>query len=129
MNERPSREARTHTFKTCRSCHIHWADLQQFLHDPGISVLGLQAITSIPDSNLLMFEHRCGSTISVRAKLLRQLLPEPEEKIKLPLQFEKEGCEGHCRSLEDLAACRQPCSNARDRHLLLRLLEIKRHLK
>ncbi len=103
--------------------------MKQFVHDPGVSVLGLQAITSVPDGNLLMFEHRCGSTISIRANLLRQLFPDPEEQTALPLQFDKDGCEGHCRSLSDLAACRQPCINARDRRLLVRLLEIKRHLK
>ncbi len=129
MSEHTARETRKHDFKTCRSCRIHWADLQQFVYDPGVSVLGLQAITSVPDGNLLMFEHRCGSTISVRAKLIRQMFPEPEENTSLPLQFEKDGCEGHCRSVEDLTACRQPCINARDRRLLLRLLEIKQHLK
>jgi hypothetical protein len=129
MNEHASKEIRKHAFKTCRSCRIQWADWQQFLYDPAVSVLGLQAITSVPDSNLLMFEHRCGSTISVPARLLRPLFPEPEAKTELSLRFEKDGCEGHCRSIEDLATCRQPCINARDRRLLLRLLEIKRQPK
>jgi hypothetical protein len=112
-------------FKTCGFCRHQWPDWEQFIFDPGIKPLGLQAITSMPDANLFMFEHRCGSTVTIRAKLLRHLLPEPESDPGLLLLFEKDHCEGHCRFVSDLESCSQPCANARDRRLLLWLLDLK----
>ena len=34
-------------------------------------------------------------------------------------------CRGHCLRLEDLAACDAPCSNARDRELILLVQRMK----
>lgn len=83
-------------------------------------------MTSKPDFNLLVFEHRCGSSISILARRLRHLLPEPEPERPLALMFGSEQCHGHCRHLSDLEACDNPCANARDRQLILLILRIKR---
>ena len=113
------------SFKSCGSCRYEWADWREFVSDPHLRPIGLQAITSVPDSNLLVFEHRCGSTVSVPARRLRDLMPGADDKSDLPLKFGKADCEGHCKSIEDLRYCQEPCINARDRSLLLLLLDMK----
>jgi hypothetical protein len=125
--EKLSKAKNNPAFKTCGLCKRQWPSWEEFIRDPGIRPIGMQAITSVPDANLFLFEHRCGSTVSIRAKQLRHLVPDPEQGAELPLLFGKELCSGHCRHVEDLEACSQPCVNARDRNLLLFLLDMKRN--
>ncbi len=109
----------TGPFQVCGACKRAWPAWDAFVLDPAVSLLGLQAVASDPDCNLLVFEHRCGSSISVFARRLRYLLPEPESAAPLPVLFGTTECRGHCRYLEDLEACVAPCRNARDRALIL----------
>jgi hypothetical protein len=76
-------------------------------------------IPGLPDANVLVFEHRCGTSVSVLTSRLRHLLPAEDETEPPPLLFGTERCSGHCRFLEDLSRCDQPCSNARDRRLAI----------
>ena len=66
------------------------------------------------------------SSISILARRLRHLLPEPEPEETPALMFGTEPCPGHCRRLSDLEACDNPCANARDRRLILLVLRMKR---
>jgi hypothetical protein len=93
--------------------------------DPAVRLLGLQAATINPDFNLLVFEHRCGSSISVLTPRLRHLLPEPEDGDPATLLMGSEQCRRHCRRLEDLEMCDAPCLNARDRRLILLVQRMK----
>lgn len=112
--------------KRCGSCRATWPDWQSFVLDPGLRLLGLQAVPDLPDSNVLVFEHRCGSSVSVFASRLRHLLSTGSPERELPRLFGTEACEGHCRLIDDLASCSQPCGNARDRHLAILILDMKR---
>jgi hypothetical protein len=112
-------------FQTCGSCKRAWSTWDDFVLDPGVRLLGLQAVITNPDCNLLVFEHRCGSSVSIRTRRLRHLLPDPEPTNPPVLMFGSGQCKGHCRFLEDLAACDTPCSNARDRRLILLAQRIK----
>ncbi len=111
-------------FKTCGSCGFEWADWRSFLLDPGVRLLGLQAAPGMADANALVFEHRCGSTVSVLAYRLRGLLDVEATRGDLPDLYGTETCNGHCRTLEGLAICDRPCVNARDRRLTLRVAEM-----
>ncbi len=114
-------------FRTCGSCQKKWMHWQDFVLDPGLRLLGLQAYPSLPDTNLLVFEHRCGTSVSVLASRLRAALGDPNDNPGLPLLYGTEECRGRCRSLDDLQACDRDCINARDRRLLLRLIEMKKN--
>ncbi|MBE0660204.1 MAG: hypothetical protein IH602_21100 [Bryobacteraceae bacterium] len=116
----------TVSFQVCGSCRRTWSSWDAFVRDPAVRLLGLQALVTKPEFNLLVFEHRCGSSISILARRLRQLLPEPEPQPPATLMFGTEPCPGHCRRLSDLEACDNPCANARDRQLILLVLRIKR---
>jgi hypothetical protein len=125
MNVPAANSASEQAFQRCGSCGRLWNRWQDFVLDPGIRLIGLQAIPGLPDANLLIFEHRCGSTTSVLAKRLRHILPESLRAQEMPNLFGSDTCNQHCRSLEDLSACDRFCVNARDRQLILLLLSMK----
>ncbi len=118
----PGREA----FRTCGSCRQVWRSWQDFVRDPGIRLLGLQAIVDLPHANLLVFEHRCGSSVSVLASRFRQYLPDSQDSSGWSSLRGTDQCSGHCLHLENLQQCDRPCINARDRRLILQLMEMKR---
>ncbi len=93
---------------------------QEFVFDPALRLLGIQVMEAHPAANLIVFEHGCGSSVSVLASRLRHLLPEPR-RFRLPSLFGSEECRQHCREIENLALCDRACANARDRRLALLL--------
>jgi hypothetical protein len=113
-------------FRTCGSCRQVWRSWEDFVLDPGIRLLGLQAIINLPDANLLVFEHRCGSSVSVLATRFRRLLPDSQDFSGWSSLRGTDQCGGHCLRLDDLQQCDRPCINARDRRLILQLMEMKR---
>lgn len=113
-------------FRTCGSCRQVWRNWEDFVRDPGVRLLGLQAISNLPDANLLVFEHRCGSSVSVLASRFRQLLPDSQDSSGWFSLRGTDQCSGHCLRLDDLQQCDRPCINARDRRLILQLMEMKR---
>lgn len=113
------------TFQKCGSCKRGWRTCDSFVLDPAVRLLGLQPVVTNPDYSVLVFEHRCGSSISILAPRLRHLLPEPDDGNPPARLMGTEECRGHCRLLEDLEACDAPCSSARDRRLLLHVHRMK----
>ena len=113
-------------FQKCGSCGRSWDQWPDFILDPDIQPIGFQAMPALPEANLLVFEHRCGSSISVLAKRLRHILADSKQATDLPVLFGTDMCSGHCRFLENLAGCDRLCINARDRRLILMLLKMKR---
>ena len=105
------------TFQICGSCKRAWETWEHFVLDPAVRLLGLQSEITRPDINLLIFEHSCGSSVSILSRRLRHLLPEPDGPTERLMGTAQ--CRGHCLRLEDLEACDAPCSNAKDRKLIL----------
>lgn len=107
-------------FRACGMCGRKWMTREELVVDPELRLLGLQAVLGLPDANLVVFEHSCGTSVSVLARRLRDLVAvEPGSAPELPLLYDGPDCGGHCRRLDDLAACDQPCANARDRSLVV----------
>jgi hypothetical protein len=113
-------------FQTCGSCKRVWSTWDSFVLDPAVRLLGLQFVIDNPDFNVLVFEHRCGSSISILTPRLRHLLPEPGPDDPSARLLGTDQCRRHCRSLEDLEACDAPCSSARDRKLILLVQRMKK---
>jgi hypothetical protein len=103
-----------------------WPTWDSFVLDQAVRLLGLQAVIIDPDFNALVFEHRCGGSVSILTRRLRHLLPEPEPAVPPARLLGTDECRGHCRRLEDLEACDAPCRNARDRELTLLVLRMKK---
>ena len=118
-------ESATVHFQTCGACKRAWPTCDSFVLDPDLRLLGLQAVITHPDFNVMVFEHSCGSSVSILTPRLRHLLPEPESGEATVRLLGTEECRGHCRLLEDLEACDAPCSNARDRELILLIRRMK----
>jgi hypothetical protein len=77
-----------------------------------------------PELNLLVFEHACGSSVSVRVTKLYHILGTDSldgRQYLLGTEF----CDEHCRFIEDLMGCDQPCVNARDRDLIQAVMRVK----
>jgi hypothetical protein len=49
-----------------------WPTWDRFVLDPALRLLGMQSDVAHPDVNLLVFEHDCGSSISVLTRRLRR---------------------------------------------------------
>jgi hypothetical protein len=113
-------------FQTCGSCGGAWPTWDSFVQDPAVRLLGLQSVITNPDINLLVFEHGCGSSISILSKRLRYLLPEPKPGDPTVRLLGTEQCRGHCLHLGDLEACDAPCVNARDRELIRLVQRVKK---
>jgi hypothetical protein len=114
-------------FRRCGACRRGWQTPDEFLDDPHVSVVGLQVAPHLPEANLLVFEHSCGSSLSVLTRRLRFLLPEPQEGAEAEDLYGAEECNRYCRRLEEWAMCDRPCVNARDRRLLNLILHRKGH--
>lgn len=106
-----------HAFKVCGACRAQWPSWEAFIGDADVRLLGLQAVLGLADASLLVFEHRCGSSVSVLTRRLRHLLPLDGSEAWPSLRF-TEQCPGHCYSLPDHLQCDQHCLHARDRRLL-----------
>jgi hypothetical protein len=104
-------------FVACGSCRAAWPTWKDFVTDARVRLLGLQAMLRVPDANLLVFEHGCGSSVSVLTSRLQHLLP-PDPHPEWPSLRGTAECAGHCLSLADLLQCERECRNARDRELI-----------
>ena len=114
------------SFKTCGMCGKVWPAWQDFVVDPRLRLLGLQAIPRSPDANALVFEHECGTTVSILATKLRHLLSDLHVGEGLPPLYGTALCNKHCSRLEDLSACDNECRNSGDRRLTLLVRDILR---
>ena len=104
-------------FKMCGSCGRLWSSWDEFVNDAQLRLLGLQAVVAVPEASALVFEHRCGSSVSVLTGRLHNLLPDHPAAGWPSLRGSVE-CARHCLSLEDRSSCDLRCRHARDRDLL-----------
>jgi hypothetical protein len=99
-------------------CGHRWATREQFLEDPTIRLVGLQVVGNLPDANVVIFEHTCGTSVSILAKRLHDLLgPVAPDEWPLALLFGTKDCHGLCTDLANLDGCDRPCRNAYDQRL------------
>ena len=112
-------------FRHCGSCLREWASWHDFVVDPEIRLLGLQAVPNLPDGNLLVFDHACGTSISLPVRRVRRHLPVQEEEEPPPVTLGLQECRRHCPDLDDLVVCERPCPKARDRRIVQRILRLK----
>jgi hypothetical protein len=107
-------------------CRKAWATREDFLEDPSLKLLGLQVVAELPDANLIVWEHECGTSVSVLARRMHDLLSPPVDgdTWPLPLLLNSPDCQQLCTSLENLLACDRPCRNAFDRRVMAWLVQM-----
>ena len=116
--------ATVESFAICGSCHVRWPTWDEFALDPVVRLLGFQGLVTRPETNLLVFEHRCGSSVSILTSRLRHLLPQRDAEAPPSLRGTG-NCPGHCLSLADTGTCEMRCANARERELIRFVREIR----
>ncbi len=121
----------TTPFRVCGSCNKEWVSWRDFVSDPEVKLLGLQIVPGTPgepDANVVVFDHRCGTSISIYARHLRHHLsdPAPAEYADPPTHLDYRACTLRCPKPEDVARCDRPCPKARERHLIQWILAIKK---
>jgi hypothetical protein len=116
-------------FRLCGSCRRQWASWNDFVIDPELRLLGLQAVPSLPDGNLLVFDHCCGTSISLLVSCVRPYLADLGEEAPTAVRVGLEECRRNCPELEELAACARPCVQARDRRVVQAILQLKQGAK
>lgn len=55
-------------FKWCPKCQFIWGTSVDFLKDADLSRIGRQEGTKAGDPGLIMFNHSCGTTLSIKAE-------------------------------------------------------------
>ncbi|MFZ2655821.1 MAG: hypothetical protein WAX69_12900 [Victivallales bacterium] len=108
-------KSRPPLFKKCSGCGASWSDRSLFLSDPKVSLVGYQVHFQDLELGLFLFNHECGSTISIEAKNFTDLYKGPVFKDK------KTGtgqCGGLCLHSEELSPCPARCECAYVREVL-----------
>ena len=107
----------TDFFKVCGSCRRAWVTWEEFVTDPEVRLLGLQSRASVPDATVLVFEHWCGSSVSILTRRLRHLVPD-HPAARWPSLRGTDECPGRCLEVSDHGPCDQHCRHALDRDIL-----------
>ncbi len=125
MTDDPRRHLAADAFRSCGSCGRRWATLQELLDDSDLTLIGLQVAEHRPESNLIVFEHACGTSVSVLTERLRALDPDAAARADLPDRYGTDACRQLCQQLDEWSVCDRPCVNARDRRLLQAVIRHK----
>ena len=102
-------------FKSCSNCQVRWHNLDEFIEDPGIHLVGYMPTFDDLSHGLFLFNHTCGTTLACRAGLFAHLYDGPVYAVS------KRGdgdCPGHCQYQTDLAPCPVKCNCAYVRETL-----------
>ena len=121
----PITVAPTAPIRTCGSCGSQWQRWNDFFQDPKVRILGLQVVPDLPEANLMVFEHACGSTISVLASRLRHLVAGSRPAADAPSLYGSDACGQECRLIENLNLCDRRCRNSTDRQLAILIHAVK----
>jgi hypothetical protein len=93
--------------------------------DPDLRLLGLQVVPSKADANVIVFDHCCGTSISLLARRVRFLMPDVDDAALPPVQVGLDECRRRCQQLEDFLACERPCPKARDRRIVQAIVRLR----
>jgi len=93
-------------FKKCPTCGFQWADLDSFLDDPGVALVGYQVNLTQLEEGFLLFNHSCGTTMSCKVGDFLDLRAGP---ILAKCAMGTEVCPGACLRPDDLSPCPAEC--------------------
>ena len=113
MNKKSDSEnnflSQTEIFKICPSCQLRWTTRDMFLQDPELEIIGYQANFGDLEMGLFLFNHCCGTTLSIWAKDFIDLYHGPLFKKRAT---GSEECRGLCLDKDDLHSCPVHCECA-----------------
>lgn len=102
-------------FKKCTSCGYEWDKREELLSAPSIRMVGYQVNTKQLMRGLILFNHKCTSTIAVTVWRFRDLYSGP---VYSDFKFGKEECPAYCSDENNLQPCNVKCHGAFVREIL-----------
>lgn len=93
-------------FKTCPVCQRQWENIEAFLSDPEIQIVGYQVHFEELEAGLFFFHHSCNNTLACEAKVFKSLQEGPIFTERLT---GTDQCPGHCLYKNDLSPCPAAC--------------------
>ena len=80
-----------------------------FLQDPELRIIGYQANFVKSEAGLFLFNHSCGTTLSILTKEFLDLYSGPFYTIRMT---GSDQCKGYCLNKEELRTCPAHCEFA-----------------
>lgn len=105
----------TDIFKRCPLCGATWPDRDSFLRDSELKLIGYQADFSRLELGLLLFNHVCSTTLSLKVAAFKDLYDGPVFKERKTGNPE---CLGLCLKRSELAPCPAKCECAYVREIM-----------
>lgn len=103
------------SFKICSQCGFVWPGRTSFLSDPALCLVGYQVHFEELTAGLILFNHSCGTTLSVQTKEFQDLYSGPMFTERLT---GTEECQGFCVHENELRPCPAKCECAYVREVL-----------
>lgn len=104
--------------KTCAMCSTDWPDLESFVTDPQLQIVGYQARFDRPNEGIVLVTHMrpgCRTTLGITVEQLRTLYSGPEHTRRMTGAAE---CKGLCLENGCLEDCEAPCQMAWVRRII-----------
>jgi len=108
-------------FKTCQTCAYRWMTRADFLTDNHISLVGYQVNFNKLEAGLFLFNHNCGTTLSMQVKDFKDLYNGPIYRDRCT---GKEECPGYCLRKDKLDPCLAKCECAFVREIMQLIKQI-----
>jgi hypothetical protein len=102
-------------FKQCKVCQHVWDTRQNFVDDPGVTVIGYQANFKDLETGLLFFNHSCKNTIAISADAFSDLYDGP---IFEGTKNGTDECPEYCMDKKELRPCPAECECAYVREII-----------
>ena len=102
-------------FKECLPCGNKWFARDDFLEDPGISIIGYQVNFDDLVTEVFLFNHSCGATLALSVRYFNGLYEGPIFKTRVT---GSDDCPGYCLYQEQLDKCTARCECAYVRNII-----------
>lgn len=102
-------------FKECRPCGFTWGDLNDFLGDPDIRIVGYQVDYDDLVAGTFLFIHSCGATLHLPVREFYDLHEGPIFKLRAT---GSDDCPGYCQYQDQLDTCPAHCECAYVRDII-----------
>lgn len=93
-------------FKDCKVCGFVWPDIDDFLTDPTIEIIGYMPLFDDLNNGLLLFNHACRGTFSCYVGVFRHLYNGP---VFMERKTGTTDCPGYCLHKSNLSPCPAEC--------------------
>jgi hypothetical protein len=100
---------RTIPFGACSYCGDGWTNRDEFLGDPDLTIIGYQVHFRELTEGLFLFNHRCGGTLALPAKVFADLYRGPIFERRATGTDE---CPFYCLRTSELRPCEAQCECA-----------------